>query len=117
MSVAKPIRIKVEYDDGSVKECGVEDLSRKGKEELRKLGVLSSSVRDMDEGNKYVLVEWKNGWKEVFLAPPDATEVSDYVVIRRAEEVGRLFVDKGEGYPELMEIIRKPKDVEKITLL
>ena len=117
MSVAKPIKIKVEYEDGSVKECGVEDLSQEGKEALAKGGLLSSSIKNSDEGNKYVLVEWKNGWKEVFSVPPDAAGISNYVVIRRAEEVGRLFVDKEEGYPELMEILRKPKDVEKITLL
>ena len=117
MSAAKPIKIAVEYDDGSVKECGVEELSREGKEALAELGLVPFSIEGLDEGNRYVLVEWKNGWKEVFSAPADACEISNYFVIRRAEEVGRLFVEKEEGYPELVEIIRKPKDVEKITLL
>ena len=117
MSIAKPIKIAVEYDDGSVKEWGVEELSREGKDALANVGLVPFSIEGLDEGNKYILVEWKNGWKEVFSAPPDATEIRNYLVIRRAEEVGRLFVDKEEGYPELIEIIRKPKDVEKITLL
>ncbi len=117
MSTAKPIKLKVEYNDGSVRECGAEDLSQEGKEALAKLGLLPFSIKDLDEGNKYVLVEWKNGWKEVFSVPPDVTEVRNYLVIRRAEEVGRLFLDKKEEHPELIEILRKPKDVEKITLL
>ena len=117
MSIAKPIKVKVEYNDGSVRECGADDLSQEGKEALAKLGLLSFSIKDLDEGNKYVLVEWKNGWKEVFSVPPDVTEIRNYLVIRRAEEIGRLFLDKKEEHPELIEILRKPKDVERITLL
>jgi len=117
MSAAKAIKIKVEYDDGSVKECGAEDLSEEGKEALAQLGLVPFSLKDVGEKTKYVLVEWKNGWREVFSVPSDVTEIRNYVVIRRAEEIGRLFVDKQKGYPELIEIIRNPKDVERITLL
>jgi len=117
MTVGKPVKIKVEYDDGSVRECEANDLSQEGKEALAKLGLFPLSIKDLNEGKKYVLVEWKNGWKEVFSVPPDVTEIRNYLVIRRAEEIGRLFLDKKEEYPELIEILRKPKDVERITLL
>jgi len=60
---------------------------------------------------KYVLLEWKDGWKEVYAVPPDVSDVRKYYVIRRVEEVGRLFLDRGDGYPELIEILRKPKEL------
>ena len=49
--------------------------------------------------------------KEVYALPPDVSDVRKYYVIRRVEEVGRLFLDRGDGYPELIEVLRKPKEV------
>ena len=63
------------------------------------------------------MLEWKDGWKEVYALPPDVSDVRKYYVIRRVEEVGRLFLDRGDGYPELIEVLRKPKEVERMTLL
>lgn len=114
---SKPVKIKVEYDDGSVRESDIEDLSREGQKELLALGLIPFSTEEQTEEKKYVLIEWKNGWKEAFSVPPDVIEVRNYYVIRRAEETGRLFLNKAEGCPELIEILRKPKDVEKVTLL
>lgn len=116
MNVGKPLKIKVEYENGSFMECKVEDLSEDGKKELAALGLIPWQM--VTEGAKrYVLVEWKNGWKEIYSAPENVTAVRSYFVIGRLEETGRLFLEKKEGYPELIEILRKPQDVEKVTLL
>ena len=116
MSAGKPLKVKIEYDDGSVKECGIEALSGACRKDLAALGLIPGESKGAD-GGKYVLVEWKNGWREIYPAPENVTEVRSYFVIRRMEETGRLFLEREEGYPALIEILRKPQEVEKVTLL
>jgi hypothetical protein len=117
MSSGKPKKVKVEYEDGSCLECEFSKLSQAGQKELADLGLVLSPGGETAGKEKYVLLEWKDGWKEVFAVPPDVSDVRKYYVIRRMEEVGRLFLDRGEGYPELIEVLRKPQDVERMTLL
>ena len=38
-------------------------------------------------------------------------------MISRPEDVGRLSLNKKDDYPELIEIVRKPLDLKKITFL
>jgi hypothetical protein len=38
-------------------------------------------------------------------------------VISRPEDVGRLSLNKVDDYPELIEIVRKPRDLKRITFL
>ena len=116
VGIKNPLKIKIEYDDGSLKECGIDELSGEGKKELAALGLIPREAKGA-YGGRYVLVEWKGGWKEIYPAPEYATEVRSYFVIRRVEETGRLFLEKEEGYPALIEILRKPQEVEKVTLL
>jgi len=113
MDSRKPLKIKVEYDDDTIQEFEIKNLSYEVQKDLAKLGIITCLAYEQ----KHVLVEWKNGWKEVFTVPADVTAVRNYYVIRRAEETGRLFLDKENGYPELLEILRKPRDVEKVTLI
>jgi len=45
------------------------------------------------------------------------TEINRYYVISRHEDVGRLSLNKQNGYPELIEVMRKPLALNKITFL
>jgi hypothetical protein len=44
-------------------------------------------------------------------------DINRYYVISRPEDVGRLSLNKEDGYPELIEIVRKPLDLKRITFL
>ena len=44
-------------------------------------------------------------------------EINRYYVISRPEDVGRLSLNKMDDYPELIEIVRKPLDLRRITFL
>jgi len=113
MDSRKPVKIKVEYDDDTIQEFEIKNLSYEVQKDLAKLGIITCLAHEQ----KHILVEWKNGWKEVFAVPVDVTTVRNYYVIRRVEETGRLFLNRENGYPELLEILRKPRDVEKVTLI
>ena len=111
--MSRPINIKVEYEDGTSRESGIEKLSQGARKELEDLGLLIEAP----ENDKYVVVEWKDGWKEVYRASSKATDLRKYYVIERQEEIGRLYLDRGEGYPELIQILRKPNEVKRVSLL
>ncbi len=107
--------VTVEYDDGSSKQHDItsaEDYS-----------VVLDALRtewsgwDMVQQKKHVVVEWKDGWKEVFAVPNGSGSVRKYSIIERVESVGRLYLDTVLGYPELIELYRKPHDVDKVTLI
>ena len=74
---------------------------------------LSPNPKDV----KYLLLEWDDGWKEVIEADPTCTDINRYYVISRSEDRGRLSLNKEDGYPELIEINRKPKNIERITFI
>ncbi len=111
--MSRPINIKVEYEDGTSRESGIEKLSPDARKELENLGLLIEAP----ENDKYVVVEWKDGWKEVYRASSETTDLRKYFVIERKEEVGRLYLERGEGYPELIQVLRKPNEVKRVSLL
>jgi len=111
--MSRPINIKIEYEDGTSRESGIEKLSQEARKELEDLGLL---VADPEE-DRYVVVEWKDGWKEVYRAPSNTTGLRKYFVIERKEEVGRLYLEREEEYPELIQILRKPNEVKRVSLL
>jgi ribosomal protein S21 len=63
------------------------------------------------------LLEWEDEWKEVIEVDTGCTDINRYYVISRPEDVGRLSLNKQDGYPELIEIGRKPLNLKKITFL
>lgn len=111
--MSRPIKIKIEYDDGTSRESVVDKLSPDTQKELKDLGLL---IADPDE-NRYIVVEWKDGWKEVYRAPSNTIDLRKYFVIERKEEVGRLYLEKEGAYPELVQILRKPNEVKRVSLL
>jgi hypothetical protein len=69
------------------------------------------------EQEKYVILEWDDGWREVIQVSAACADINRYYVISRPEDVGRLSLNKEDGYPELIEIVRKPLDLKRITFL
>jgi hypothetical protein len=69
-------------------------------------------------GKKYVLMKWKDGWKEVISLESDAVDFNRYYVIERIEHFGRLVINRPEReYPGLIIIDRTPMEIEKIIMI
>jgi hypothetical protein len=110
-----PKRIVVEYEDGTRREAPFDGLSGQGAVELSALGLCDAPPPDASKG--YLLLQWKDGWKEVTAVDNRAVEVLRYYTIERTEEVGRLSVEMGDAYSELKLIKRLPGRVESILFV
>ena len=109
----KATKIIVQFDDGTQTEATFEDLTAHSRCELLKQPVLFDFSPD-GENKKFVLLEWKDGWKEVKAVDAGCTEINRYYVITRPENVGRLSLKMEDGYPELLEIGRTPLNLTRI---
>lgn len=116
MDIPKPLKVTVEFDDGSTTEADFESLTVQFQRELLKQPVFSRPMSNPDERN-FVLIQWKDGWKEVAAVDSGCSAINRYYVIRRPEDVGRLSLTTKSGYPELIEIIRDPLNLEKIRFI
>ncbi len=107
-------RIVLEFDDGSTASAGFEDLPVPLQRDLlcQPFAVRPSPA---PEAESFVVLQWADGWKEVLKVDPAYQEINRYYVIRRPEDVGRLSLNQDDGHPELIEIIRKPMDLQRIT--
>ena len=114
MSRPIPTKMVLEYEDGSSSSSSFEELPG-----TLQRGILRqpsfSAPSPHPEKEKYVLLEWDDGWKEVIQVDESCKDINRYYVIRRPEEVGRLSLNSSGEYPELIEIIRKPMNLKKIT--
>jgi len=116
MPRSKPKYLTIEFDDGSKVSSDFESLPFQFQHEiLRQEFTGRPSLKPDDE--KFVLLEWDDGWKEITLVDEKCTDINRYYVISRPEDVGRLSLNKDDGYPELIEITRKPLHLKKITFL
>ena len=116
MSGPKAQKIVVEFEDGSIAEASYDTLPRKLQLELLRQPFASQPSLNPEQ-EKFVLLEWDDGWKEVIEVDIACSEINRYYVISRPEDVGRLSLNKQDSYPELIEIVRKPMDLKKITFL
>ena len=116
MPRSKPLKVAIEFDDGSKKEASFDALPFQLQFELLRQP-FASQPSENPEQEKFVLLEWDDGWREVIEVDTDCSEINRYYVISRPEDVGRLSLSKGDGYPELIEIVRKPRDLKKITFM
>lgn len=112
----KPRKVVLEYDDGSKVEASFEGLPSQLQFELLRQP-FASQPSPNPEQEKFVLLEWDDGWKEVVRVDTTCSEINRYYVISRPEDVGRLSLNKEDDYPELIEVTRKPLDLKKITFL
>lgn len=114
MSRSQPKRIIVEFDDGLKTEVPFEDLPASLQSEITRQPFASKPSTN-PEREKFLLLEWDDGWKEVIQLHENCSDVNRYYVISRVEHVGRLSLNRTNGYPELIEIAREPLNLKKIT--
>jgi hypothetical protein len=110
-----PKRVIVEYDDGTHREAQFGALSKQAQTELSALGV--SDVFPKETPISYILLQWKDGWKEVVAVEEPVTDMLRYYTIERVEEVGRLSLNTTNGCPDLLLIKRLPGQVESILFI
>jgi hypothetical protein len=110
-----PKKLIVEYEDGTRREAAFDRLSSAGQVELSALGLCEAGVPDT--GRNYLLLEWKDGWKEVKAVGGKAVEILRYYTLERVEEIGRLSMEVADGNPELLLIKRLPGRLERILFV
>ncbi len=109
-----PKTLTMTFDDGSRAEIGFQDLPLTLQAELLRQP-FASFKSPAPETEKYLVIEWKDGWREVFQVPRTCTEVNRYYVITRPENCGRLSIKKEDGYPELIEIDRDALNLRRLA--
>jgi hypothetical protein len=116
MPRSKPQKVVIEFGDGSKREASFDALPSQLRWELLRQPFASQPSANPEQ-EKFVLLEWEDGWREVMEVDAACEEINRYYVISRPEDVGRLSLNKKDDYPELIEIVRKPKDLKRITFL
>lgn len=114
MSQGRPHKILVEFEDGSACEALFESLPETLQLDLLRQPFASKPSPE-PEKEKFLVLEWDDGWKEVIQVDQACEEINRYYVISRVEHVGRLSLNKKDDYPELIEIIRKPLNLKRIS--
>jgi hypothetical protein len=116
MAESKPVNLTLEYADGTRITRPFSSLPLPLQSGLLQQPAFSRSSPDPENDN-FLLLEWDDGWQEVIKVDNDCREVNRYYVISRPEDTGRLSLTRENGYPELIEIIRKPLQLKKIHFL
>jgi hypothetical protein len=114
MSQRRPHKILVEFEDGSTCEAPFESLPETLQLDLMRQPFASEPSPE-PEKEKFLILEWDDGWKEVIRVDNTCTEINRYYVISRVEHVGRLSIRKQNDYPQLIEIMRRPLNLKRIT--
>ena len=110
-----PKKIIVEYEDGTRQEATFDRLSSTGRTELSAIGLCEAAAPDT--GTHYLLLEWKDGWKEVKAMSGHTLELLRYYTIERVEEIGRLSMEVADANPQLLMIKRLPGRLERIIFV
>ena len=108
--MSEPKKLLVEYDDGSTREVDYEKVDGETRFHLAKLGLSPAGDR-VGAAKSYLLLRWKDGWQEVLGVDGSSVDLLRYYVIERIEDRGRLALETGGEYPELVVIKRTPRDV------
>jgi hypothetical protein len=116
MSQATPTKVTIEFDDGSQAEAYFDKLPMPLQTEILRQPFASKASEEPEKEN-YVLLEWNDGWKEVLEVDRACTEINRYYVISRPEDVGRLSLNREDGYPQLVEIVRRPMELKNVTFV
>lgn len=110
----RPQEITVKFDDGSMAIAPFKSLPDSLQFEIMRQPFACKPSPNPEE-EKFVLLEWDDGWREVIEVDPDCTDINRYYVISRVENIGRLSINKQDGYPELIEVVRRPLDLKRIA--
>ncbi|NLE75112.1 MAG: hypothetical protein GX604_10875 [Actinobacteria bacterium] len=115
MSEQNPKKLILEYEDGSCKVVEFANLPGLLQRDLLRQPFAGGATPSLEGENSFVVLEWEDGWKEVFEIDVAYTDVMKYYVITRPEDVGRLSLGRADGYPELIELTRRPLGVKRIA--
>jgi hypothetical protein len=110
-----PKRVIIEYEDGTRREAQFDTLSKPTQKELSALKAPSSGP--MQSPASYVLLQWKDGWKEVIAVDESALDLLRYYTIERVEEIGRLSLNTTDGIPQLLIVKRLAGSLKSIMLV
>lgn len=110
-----PKRVVLEYEDLTRREIDFDKLGRQAQMELAALGHFE--IPSPERPKSYLLLQWKDGWKEVVATDERATELLRYYTVERVEQIGRLSLDVAGGNPELLFVKRLPDRLESILLV
>ncbi len=116
MAALKPFHLTMEYEDGTKTTLPFGALPLTLQAELMRQPAFSRPSPDPENEN-FLLLEWEDGWIEVIKVDSDCREINRYYVINRPEDSGRLSLTRKNGYPELIEINRKPLQLKKIHFM
>jgi hypothetical protein len=114
--MSTPVRLVVEYEDGSKKEVSFSKLNGQTRNELAKLGLCSTSC-GIGPARQYALLNWKDGWQEVIGIDRNMADLLRYYVVQRIEDRGRLSFDVGADFPELFVIRRTPRELNSLLIV
>jgi hypothetical protein len=116
MGAERPTKIVLTYADGTAREADFSALPGTLQSDiLRQRFLLDPASAAAGGAGTFLLAEWKDGWKEVYEVDPVYTSINRYYGLSRVEEVGRLSLTAAEGYPELLELTRRPNQVVRIA--
>jgi len=108
-----PLRLVVEFNDGSQRAIDFSKVNVQIQESLAALGLCPPPITD---SKSYLLLRWKNGWQEIVGLDKTQVELLRYYTIERTEEIGRMSLETGEAYPALLLVKRLPMLVESALL-
>jgi len=106
----------LEYEDGTQTRTDLENVDMSVKLALANSG-LCSPPPEISSAKHFLILAWSDGWKEVKAINSDVADLLRYYVIRRIEDRGRLAIDVGTEYPELLIVERLPKEIDHILLV
>ena len=115
MTVPNLRTVIVEYDDGTQASASYQSLTAQCRWELERQPAFRRPSPAPDK-EKYLILTWEDGWREVHKVDAGCTDFNRYYVIARPEDVGRLSINKTDGYPELVEIGRRPLSLKSVAL-
>ena len=114
MAATQPETLTITHPGGASATVRFDELPATLRSEILRQPFAATPSPDPAAEN-YVLLEWEDGWKEVFQVDAGCTGIRRYYVISRTEEVGRLSLDHESGYPMLLEVDRRPGGLSRVT--
>jgi hypothetical protein len=106
----------LEYEDGTQTRMGMDNIDAGLQLALAKSG-LCCSPPEISSAKHFLILQWRDGWQEVVSINSDVASLLRYYVIRRIEDRGRLALDVGTEYPQLLIIERIPREIDRILLV
>jgi len=109
-------RLIIEYEDGTGKQLESAEVSTAVQAFLADAG-LCTPPPEISQVKHYLVLQWKDGWREVMAVNSSTADLLRYYVIRRIEDRGRLVLDLGADYPELRVIERTPMEISRLLIV